>query len=226
MDQSSAPFLEAIEAFRSRSDAFLTLPGHRLGARADGWCRRVLGESSFAADIDQLNVLEDREESQQVLSRAEQLMAEALGADRCFFSTGGSSTSVRTAVTALAGPGDEIIMSRASHKSAIEGLILAGANPVFVHPVWDAELEMANPAPPSDFEAALTAHPGARAAFVVAPTDYGVTCHIDQLVEVCHRHAVPLIADEAWGAHFPWHEELPQSAARAGADVTIHSLHK
>jgi arginine/lysine/ornithine decarboxylase len=68
--------------------------------------------------------------------------------------------------------------------------------------------------------------PEAKAVFVVSPTDYGVAAELDRIAEVCHAHGKPLVVDEAWAAHFPWHRGLPISGVQAGADLVIHSVHK
>ena len=46
------------------------------------------------------------------------------------------------------------------------------------------------------------------------------------LAGVAHERGVPLIVDEAWGAHLAFHERLPEHALAAGADLVISSTHK
>ncbi|HEX2213111.1 MAG TPA: ornithine decarboxylase, partial [Mycobacterium sp.] len=73
---------------------------------------------------------------------------------------------------------------------------------------------------------AFAAHPDAKGALVTSPTPYGASADLRAVAEVCHRRSAPLIVDEAWGAHLPFHENLPTWAMDAGADVCVVSVHK
>jgi arginine/lysine/ornithine decarboxylase len=153
-------------------------------------------------------------------------MAEAVGADEAFFSTCGSSLSVKAAMLAVAGHGGELLIARDAHKSIVAGLILGGVEPRWIEPRYDADLHVAHPPAPEQVEAAWTAHPDAAGALVVSPTPYGTCADLTGIVEVCHRRGKPLIVDEAWGAHLPFHDDLPTWAMDAGADVCVVSVHK
>ena len=105
MDHSRVPVLEALQEFRRRGDVVYGPPGHKQGRGVDPRVLEVLGEGLFAADVLTLNGLDDRRESQGVLTDAQELMAAAVDADRAFFSTCGSSLSVKTAMISVAGRG-------------------------------------------------------------------------------------------------------------------------
>src|ERR671933_1923012 len=162
MDHSRAPVLEAITAFRERGDVVYGPPGHKQGRGADPRVVEVVGEGVFASDILTLNGLDDRRQSQGVLSQAEDLMADAVGADKAFFSTCGSSLSVKTAIMSVAGPGEKLLISRNAHKSVVSGLIISGIVPVWVHPHFDEHLALAHPPEPDDVRQALQENPDAR----------------------------------------------------------------
>src|ERR671933_178474 len=137
MDHSRAPVLEAITAFRERGDVVYGPPGHKQGSGADPRVVEAVGEGVFAADVLTLNGLDDRRESQGVVSQAEDLMADAVRADKAFFSTCGSSLSVKTAIMSVAAPGEKLLISRNAHKSVISGLNISGVQPVGVQPKID-----------------------------------------------------------------------------------------
>ncbi|WP_432544347.1 aminotransferase class I/II-fold pyridoxal phosphate-dependent enzyme [Kineococcus sp. SYSU DK002] len=226
MDHSRTPVLEAIEAFHRRGDVVFGPPGHRQGLGVDPRVLAVLGEGLFAADILTLNGLDDRRESQGVLSQAEELMADAVGADRAFFSTCGSSLSVKSAMISVAGPGEKLLVSRNAHKSVIAGVIISGIDPVWVHPHFDADRHLAHPPEPADVRAALEANPDAKGMLLISPTDWGTCADIGGVADVCHEFGVPLIVDEAWGAHLPFHPDLPEWGVNVGADLVVTSVHK
>ena len=98
--------------------------------------------------------------------------------------------------------------------------------PRWIRPRWDAELHLAHPPSPEQFEDAWQRYPDAAGALVVSPTPYGTCADIEGIAEVCHDRGKPLIVDEAWGAHLPFHEDLPTWAMDAGADVCVVSVHK
>jgi arginine decarboxylase len=226
MDHSRAPVLEALAAFHKRGDTTYGPPGHRQGQGVDPRVLSLMGEGVFASDVLTLNGLDDRRMSGGILEQAQELMADAVRAEKAFFSTCGSSLSVKSAMLAVAGPGEELLISRNAHKSVISGVILNGTSPVWVHPKWDDERKLSHPPEPDDVRTALDAHPDARGMLLITPTDWGTCADIAGTVELCHARGIPLIVDEAWGAHLPFHDGLPTWGMDAGADVVVTSVHK
>lgn len=126
----------------------------------------------------------------------------------------------------VAGPHEKLLVGRDAHKSVVSGLILSGARPIWVQPQWDPDLCLAHPPVPQAYAAAFEQHPDARGALVTSPTPYGTCADLAALTRVCHEHGRPLIVDEAWGAHLPFHPDLPVWGMNAGADVCVTSVHK
>ncbi|TWD84565.1 arginine/lysine/ornithine decarboxylase [Kribbella amoyensis] len=226
MDQSSSPVLEALAEYHRRGYVNFCPPGHKQGLGVDEEVRRVLGADVFRSDLLATGVLDDRTSGGRVLERAQELMADAVGADHAFFSTCGSSLSVKSAMMAVAAPGESMLIGRDAHKSVIAGLTLTGIRPVWVRPRWDGELHLAHPPSPEAFEQAFDEHPAAVGALVTSPSPYGTCSDLEAIAEICHRRGKPLVVDEAWGAHLPFHDELPTWAMDAGADVCVVSIHK
>ncbi|MFD8595292.1 aminotransferase class I/II-fold pyridoxal phosphate-dependent enzyme [Kitasatospora sp. NPDC059646] len=226
MDQSQAPVLEALSALHANPLTAFTPPGHKQGRGTDPRVLDVLGADVFRSDVLATGGLDDRTDSHGTLQRAQELMAEAVDADHTFFSTCGSSLSVKAAMLAVAGPHEHLLVGRDAHKSVIAGLILAGIRPIWVDPAWDAERHLAHPPTADAYRAALAAHPEARGALVTSPTPYGSCADLRAIADACHEHGVPLLVDEAWGAHLPFHHQLPAWAMDAGADLCVTSVHK
>ncbi|WP_318205683.1 ornithine decarboxylase [Streptomyces sp. SCL15-4] len=226
MDHSRVPVLEALQEFRRRGDVVYGPPGHKQGLGVDPRVLDIVGEGVFGSDVLSLNGLDDRRESQGVLTQAEELMADAVGAEQAFFSTCGSSLSVKTAMLAVAGPGEKLLVSRNAHKSVIAGVIVNGVQPVWVHPKFDTERHLAHPPEPDDVRRALREHPDAKGMLLITPTDWGSCADIRGTAAVCHDHDIPLIVDEAWGAHLPFHPDLPAWGMNADADLVVTSVHK
>ncbi|MFI0448986.1 aminotransferase class I/II-fold pyridoxal phosphate-dependent enzyme [Actinomadura sp. 6N118] len=226
MDHSETPVLDALAAYQRRGDTPFTPPGHKQGRGADPRVREVLGDAVFTHDVLAVSGLDDRRSTHRVLERAQELMADAVHAEKTFFSTCGSSLSVKSAMLSVAGPGEKLLIGRDAHKSVISGLIISGVRPIWVEPSWDADRNVAHPPSPEAFAKRFEQHPDARGALVTSPTPYGTCANLAEIAEICHRYGRPLIVDEAWGAHLPFHPDLPSWAMDAGADVCVTSVHK
>ncbi|WP_306213734.1 aminotransferase class I/II-fold pyridoxal phosphate-dependent enzyme, partial [Actinoplanes sp. RD1] len=226
LDHSKAPFLDALADYHRKDRYGFTPPGHRQGRGADPRAREILGAETYRADLLAASGLDDRSSSHGYLSKAEELMADAVGSAQAFFSTAGSSLSVKAAMLAVAGDRGELLIGRDAHKSVVAGLVFTGVEPRWVDVRYDDKLHLAHPPSPEQLEEAWQRHPDATGALIVSPTPYGTCADIEGLAEVCHRRGKPLIVDEAWGAHLPFHEDLPTWAMNAGADICVVSVHK
>ncbi|MEU7041735.1 ornithine decarboxylase [Streptomyces varsoviensis] len=226
VDHHEAPVLDALVRYRESKELSFTPPGHKQARGADPRVREVLGDAVFYGDLLASGGLDDRRTTGRVLERAEALMADAVRAEHTFFSTCGSSLSVKAAMLAVAGPYEKLLVGRDAHKSVVSGLILSGVRPVWTDPSWDDQRHLAHPPSAAEFERAFDEHPDAMGALVTSPTPYGSCADLRAIAEVCHRRGRPLIVDEAWGAHLPFHPELPSWAMDAGADVCVTSIHK
>ncbi|MFE9395169.1 aminotransferase class I/II-fold pyridoxal phosphate-dependent enzyme [Streptomyces flavidovirens] len=226
MDHTHAPILEALDRYHERGELAFTPPGHKQARGADPLARKVLGDAVYLSDVLASGGLDDHRTSGNVLLRAEQLMADAVHAEHTFFSTCGSSLSVKAAMLSVAHPHQKLLVGRDAHKSVVSGLILSGIEPVWVDPQWDTKLNLAHPPSAEAFEEAFEREPEARGALVTSPTPYGACAELSAIARICHARSVPLIVDEAWGAHLPFHEQLPSWAMDAGADVCVTSIHK
>ncbi|MBY4210337.1 PLP-dependent transferase [Rhodococcus fascians] len=227
MDQSSAPMLDGIAAYHRDGRYGFTPPAHRQGNGIDPRVTAVLGADSFRSDLLASGGMDDRRSRNNYLTRAEQLMADAVGARSAFFSTCGSSLSVKAAMMAVAGHSDSgLLVARDSHKSIVAGLVFSGVRPRWIGPRWDAEHHISHPPSPEQVRQAWEENPDAAGALIVSPTPYGTCADISAIADICHDRGKPLIVDEAWGAHLPFHPDLPTWAMDAGADICVVSVHK
>jgi arginine decarboxylase len=226
MDHSRAPLLDALAEYHRLDRYGFTPPGHRQGRGIDRRVLDVMGLEPFRDDLLASSGLDDRSSSNGYLQHAEELMADAVGAEHAFFSTCGSSLSVKAAMLATAGHDGHLLVGRDAHKSVVAGMIFSGLQPCWLRPNWDASLHLAHPPSPEQLAEAWERYPHAAAALIVSPTPYGTCADIKAMAEICHERDKPLIVDEAWGAHLPFHDELPTWAMDAGADVCVVSVHK
>lgn len=227
-DQSAAPVGDAIAAYRRRDMLSFSIPAHAGGRGPAPEAAQWAGMDAIRSDVPMSHGVDTRNRAWGVQSTAQQLFAEALGAKETLFSTNGSSMSARVAMLTVAGPGETLVMARNGHKSSFSGLVLTGAMPAWVDPVFDSELQITHPISVASLEAALDHHPEARAAMAFTPSYYGTTADVEGLADACHRRDLPLVVDDAWGLDYALHghPELPGSPLRQGADLVIGSVHK
>ena len=223
---AAAPYLDALRAYAERRPGRFHVPGHKGGPGADPQLREAFGDAALALDIPALIEGIDVGPEPTPWQEAQRLAADAWGARRTWFLLNGASQGNHVACLALAHLGDEIVVQRNAHSSAVDGLIISGLRPHFVQPELDPELRIAHCVTPDALDRALSETPGAVGAHVTSPTYFGAVADVQGLVEVAHSRGVPLVVDEAWGAHLAFHPDLPVHALAAGADLVVSSTHK
>jgi len=224
--QRNLPILDALRECANKNHTAFYTPGHKRGQGISSQLASDLSLSPFKFDLPELPELDNLFAPEGVIQEAQHLAADAFGAEQTWFLVNGSTCGVEAAILATCRAGDKIILPRNAHSSCIAGLILSGAVPVFLNPEYDAELDIAHSVTLEGVATALKQHPDAKAVMIVYPTYYGACGDIRAIASLTHKHNIPLLVDEAHGAHFAFHPDLPISALAAGADLTVQSTHK
>src|SRR4051812_20199482 len=224
--QDSTPYVDAPLAHSKLQTRRLQGPRHKGGPRAHPAMVELVGKVGLRNDIPSVTEGVDIGPEPTPFQQAQQLAAEAWGAARSWFLINGASQGNHATLMALAHLGNRVVVQRNVHSSVIDGLVLSGMRPTFVAPELDPELGIAHGLTPDSLAAALDQTPEAEAALVVSPTYFGACADVAALAEVAHSRGVPLVVDEAWGAHLHFHPALPPDALSAGADLVTSSTHK
>lgn len=226
LNQAQTPLVDALEEYINSNHAPFYTPGHKRGRGISAKLARCFGNKVFQADLPELPKLDNLFAPQGVIQAAQELAAEAFGASYTWFLVNGSTCGIAAAILATCSAGDKIILPRNVHQSAIAGLILSGAIPIFVNPEYDPVLDITGSITAKGIEAALKQHFDAKVVMMVYPTYDGICGDIAEVANLTHSYNIPLLLDEAHGAHFAFHPNLPKSALTAGADLTVQSIHK
>ncbi|MGL5062533.1 MAG: aminotransferase class I/II-fold pyridoxal phosphate-dependent enzyme, partial [Microcoleus sp.] len=224
--QLKTPLLDALQNCANRSNSPFYAPGHKRGRGIPQSLVELWGAQVFRSDLPELPELDNLFNPEAAIAQAQQLAAAAFGADRTWFLANGSTCGIIAAILAVCHPGDKIILPRNIHQSAISGLILSGAIPIWIEPEYDRDWDIAHCITPESVAAALQQHPDAKAVMVVYPTYHGACGNLRAIAQITHQYNIPLLTDEAHGAHFNFHPELPATALSSGADLTVQSIHK
>lgn len=218
------PLYERLVEHRRRNTASFHVPGHKNGAGMPEGLADI--KALMALDFTELTGLDDLNQPEGVIREAEQLASECYGVDRTFFLVQGSTLGNLACILGLCDPGDIILVDRFIHKSVLSGLMLAQGRAVFLSPVQDPLTGYASGIDEGSLAEAVRMYPQAKAVFVTRPNYFGQAADLTNIIRIAHEAGIPVIIDEAHGAHFGFHEETPRSAICYGADAVVQSTHK
>ncbi|SFE56282.1 aminotransferase class I/II-fold pyridoxal phosphate-dependent enzyme [Alteribacillus iranensis] len=223
--QKQAPLYDALRSYEQSNRTSLHVPGHKDGRVFD-----PIGTAHFSEvmkiDTTHSKGIDDLHHPQDFIAEAQRLAAETFRADHTYFLVGGSTVGNMSTALTLCRPGDKILVQRNMHKSVFHGLMIAGARPIFIAPSMEATTKVAKMSDISFIKQALEDHPDAKGVWITNPNYYGMHQDMTSLARFCHEREIPLIVDEAHGAHFGLIDEVPPSALSQGADLVVQSTHK
>ncbi len=224
MDELTRPLVDALRRSQAHERRSFHMPGHK---GVPGPLDEVLGRGISASDVSEMDGwFPYLHAATAELTEAQSLAASRWGAHLTYFLVNGSTVGNLAAVLSCVSEGDELLMCRGSHRSVYAGLSLTGASPVYLLPAHHRYLNGEFTVSIDDAAMLLDRHPKVRAIHLTRPNYYGMCTDIDAFVQLARDRRTPLIVDEAHGAHFGLHPDLPRSAVAAGADVVIQSTHK
>lgn len=196
------------------------MPGHKRNTKRFGQ------GLPYGLDITEIEGFDDLHHADGILKEAQTQAAALYGAKETKFLVNGSTAGILSAILGCTQKGDQILVSRNCHKSVYHAIFLNELEPVYLHPDFSREFQLNTEISVSAVKAALTKHSRIKAVVIVSPTYDGVVSDVQAIAEAVHEKGIPLIVDEAHGAHFGFHPYFPENALKKGADVVIHSLHK
>lgn len=223
--QKETPIHKALEQQRLNRLAHFDVPGHK-GGRGNKELKRFLGEDCLQLDMNSMKPLDNLCHPVSVIKEAQELAAEAFGADEAFFIVNGTTAAVQAMIMSVCKSGDKVIMPRNVHRSAINALVVCGALPVYINPGTNKQLGIPLGMSLADVEKAILDNRDAKAILVNNPTYYGICSNLKEIVKLAHENNMLVLVDEAHGTHFYFNGHLPPSAMEAGADMSAVSMHK
>ena len=209
-----------LEAY-GKSDFYpFHMPGHKRNPLT------VDSDFPVERDITEINGFDNLHHAEDILKRAQEDVARIYGVQESFYSINGSSGAILAAVSAAVKKGGHILVARNCHKAVYHGIYLRDLEATYIYPHEDPKLGINGGISPSRVEMYLEEKKDIEAVLITSPTYDGIVSDIARIADIAHNHGVPLIVDEAHGAHFCFSDYFPVSAAQLGADVVINSVHK
>ncbi|TZE83650.1 aminotransferase class I/II-fold pyridoxal phosphate-dependent enzyme [Calorimonas adulescens] len=226
LNQAKTPLFDALLEYSYNNTIPYHVPGHKRGQGMDEEFRNFVGYNVLSIDVTVFDQVDSLHKPTGVIKEAQELAADAYGADATLFCIHGTSGAIQAMIMSAVGEGDKIIVPRNIHKSVTAGIILSGAIPVYVQPAIDKNIGVAMGVTPEAVKEALEENPDAKAVLIINPTYYGVASDIKSIARIVHSYDIPLLVDEAHGPHLRFNDRLPISALEAGADIVAQSTHK
>ena len=212
------PLYQALRNHPSLGRASFHTPGHKSNPEA-------FPRDLLALDYTELPDTDSLFEAEGPIREAEETAARLFGTARTVFSAGGCTLCIQAMLRLAAPEGGEVITGRVIHRSAVQTMALLGLEPVWVMPRPDAGEGLPGRVYAEDIRRALRLHPSAKAVYITSPDYYGTLADIPAIAEVCRQSGVPLLVDNAHGAHL-WYVGGGLHPISQGADLTACSAHK
>lgn len=212
--------LKKLQDYSASSAYPFHMPGHK---RNTGLLGNVL---PYRLDITEIDGFDDLHAPESILKDLNTRLKSLYGAKHSIALVNGSTCGILAGIAATAKQGDKILLARNCHKSVYNAVELLGLSPVYIQPPADAKTGIAGSIAPEAVRDALQNHPDIRLCVLTSPTYDGVLSDIRTIARLLHEKGIPLLVDEAHGAHLPFTSARAYSAVSAGADIVIHSLHK
>jgi arginine decarboxylase len=231
-ERARTPFTDQLKSYVWMAKDQWHTPGHSSGEslRGSPWVNdfyEFMGEHVFDADLSvSVPMLDSLMEPKGVILEAQAMAAKAFGAKRTFFATNGTSTANKVIFQTLLAPGEKLLLDRNCHKSVHHGVVLSGAQPVYLDSALNRKYGLYGPVPKVRIFEAIERHPDAEALILTSCTYDGLRYDLAPIIEAAHEKGIKVIVDEAWYGFARFHPAFRPTALEAGADYATQSTHK
>lgn len=213
----TAPIYDFLNKIKNENPYPFHMPGHKRQA--------PFPMPSFEMDITEINGADNLHKPEGIIRQALDSLSRLVGSDESFFCVNGSSGALLSAIMCLLKDGEKILVARNCHRSVHNGILLRGAIPVYVYPKI-LENGLCGGILKEDIQRAIEKYPDIKGVILTSPTYEGFTSDIKGIADYLHSKSIPLVIDEAHGAHFGFNPYFPSSALSQNADLVIQSWHK
>lgn len=205
----------------SESDFYpFHMPGHKRNTTL------IESKLPFDIDITEIDGFDNLHHANDILKNLQERAASLYHAEETHYLVNGSTSGILSAILGCTSKGGTIVMARNCHKSVYHAVYMNELHPIYLYPKFYSDMELCGEIMLEDVEKALEDYPNIQAVVITSPTYEGILSDVESIAKIVHRKSIPLIVDEAHGAHFGMHSYFPENSNKKGADVVIHSLHK
>ncbi|MEH7505841.1 aminotransferase class I/II-fold pyridoxal phosphate-dependent enzyme [Neobacillus drentensis] len=224
-NQLKTPLYDALIEHINKRPVSFHVPGHKYGQinlpEANRYFKQIL-----QIDATELSGLDDLHSPEGAILEAEALLSDLYQTQKSYFLVNGSTVGNLAMIMAACEEGTKVLVQRNCHKSVLNGLSLAKADPVFLEPEFNQKWKVPSGISIETVKNAINLYPDAKALILTYPNYYGMGNDIQEIVKETHLHDIPVLVDEAHGPHFILGDPFPPSALQLGADIVVQSAHK
>lgn len=224
--QEKMPYVASVVRYVKRNRTPFHMPGHKQGKGINTTLLKLWDDKIFRYDLTEVDGLDYLNAPSGIIAKAERLAAEAFHVEKTFFLINGSTVGNQAAILSLVKNQEKILIPRNSHQSVFSSLILSGAHPIYITPTYHEAINSYPAVSKKNIQLALTNNADTKAIHLTSPNYNGFVSDIASISKIAQKVNIPLIVDEAHGAHFQFHPDLPASAIEEGADIVVQSTHK
>lgn len=196
------------------------MPGHKRNSLGQ------MTDSLLKIDITEIDGFDNLHQPEGILDDLQKRAAMLYGAEETFYLVNGSTCGILSAVSAALPEGGHLLMARGCHKSTYHAAYLRKLKISYLYPKHVAGFDFQEAVTAEQVKQALDENPDIGAVLIVSPTYEGRVADVAKIAQVVHKKGIPLIVDEAHGAHLGFATGFAQNSCRQGADLVIHSVHK
>lgn len=202
----------------SKTDMYpFHMPGHK----------RIMIEdyNPYQIDITEIEGFDNLHNASEILKSSQQRAADLYGSKQAYYLINGSTCGILAAISASTQKGDKILVARNCHKAVYNAIFLRELSPIYIYPeITDVKIQ--GKIESQEVKKALDKNPDVKAVIITSPTYDGIVSDVEEISKIVHNYDIPLIVDQAHGAHFGLDDRMPESAIKLGADAVIVSVHK
>lgn len=224
---AKAPIVEALKTAHEKCSYHFHIPGHTRDNAVYEPFKSLMGEKIFQCDMtDEFDGIGTLNPPTGPIAEAQELCAKLFDVKKSFFLLNGSTIGNLAIAMGLTNKNKKVIVNRNCHRSVLTGLIISGAEPIWVNPETLNEWGLWGEISPAKIEDVLKRNSDVGMVWITNPTYEGVVSDIQKISEICKKYKVRLVVDEAHGTLWKFNDELPTSALDYGADIVVQSFHK
>ncbi len=225
MRQSETPLYDQLVLHNKKKSISLHVPGHKSG-KVFFEQKQFYFHEILKLDVTELSGLDDLHSPEGVIRDAEALLTQLYNVQKSYFLVNGSTIGNLAMIMATLNENDVVLVQRNCHKSVLNGIQLTRAKAVFLDPIFNHQWGVAGGVSEQLVQEALDLYPSVKAMIFTYPNYYGMVNELEEIIELAHARQIPVLVDEAHGAHFISGGNYPKSAVQLGADVVVQSAHK
>ena len=221
----TAPIVEAMKKYSADGALAFHTPGHKQGIGAHALLKNLITAEGLRQEVSLMEELDDLHSPHSCIKDAETLSAELFHADEVLFFVNGTTSAIQAMILGTLKPRDLVFIPRNCHRSVMSGIILSGAQPIFLPVDFDDKLKIPLNLSVETVQQAIKKFPQAKALIITSPNYYGVAADLKKISDLLHSAGMILLVDEAHGAHLQFAGNI-LSAMDSGADLSAQSTHK